>query len=373
MASMSQVSEPPAGTAFPGTPDAKPVFYFDGMSSSRHAVTLRLGDQIEILEGDGALATWDYGDLRRADSPNGILRVSCLTAPTLARLEIRDRGVAANLIARCTQLNADNAGNRAVLTIVGWSMAAALSIVAVILFGVPVAADRLTSLVPDRFERHLGELADGQVRSLLGDKVCASPAGQAAFTKLVNAVRDAASLDGVVDPVVLSSPIPNALALPGGRIYLLKGLLARAENPDEVAGVFAHELGHLKHRDGMRNMIHNGGTSFLIGLLFGDVTGSSAIIFASRTLVTSSYSREAEQGADTFAVDVMHRLGRSPKPLGDLLYRITGKQGDHSVGILAGHPLTEDRLARMKNEDASLDGPALLTPAEWISLKAICD
>ena len=69
-------------------------------------------------------------------------------------------------------------------------------------------------------------------------------------------------------------------------VYLLNGLLAKAENPDEIAGVLAHELGHLRHRDGTRNLIYNGGTSFLIGLLFGDVTGSGAVIFASRSLVT---------------------------------------------------------------------------------------
>jgi len=76
------------------------------------------------------------------------------------------------------------------------------------------------------------------------------------------------------------------------------GLLAKAENADEIAGILAHELGHLRHRDGTRNLIYNGGTSFLIGLLFGDITGSGALIFASRSLVTASYSREAEQNAD---------------------------------------------------------------------------
>ena len=81
----------------------------------------------------------------------------------------------------------------------------------------------------------------------------------------------------------------------------------------------------------MRGLIHNGGTSFLIGLLFGDITGSSALIFASRTLVTSSYSREAEQNADSFAIDVMHRLGRSPKPMGELLFRVTGKEGGNGL------------------------------------------
>jgi Zn-dependent protease with chaperone function len=155
-------------------------------------------------------------------------------------------------------------------------------------------------------------------------------------------------------------------------VYVFDGLLAKAQNPDEIAGILAHEFGHLKHRDSTRNLIYNGGTSFLIGLLFGDIAGSGALIFASRSLVTASYSREAEQNADTFSIDVMHRLGRSPRPMGELMFRVTGKQADNSLSILANHPLTEDRLARMSAEDRPPSGPPLLTATEWASLKAIC-
>ena len=134
---------------------------------------------------------------------------------------------------------------------------------------------------------------------MFGNKICSNAPGQAAFNKLVNAVREAAGMDTSIQTAVLATPIPNAFALPGGKVYLFSGLLAKAENPDEIAGVLAHEFGHLQHRDNTRNLIYNGGTSFLIGLLFGDVTGSGALIFASRSLVTASYSREAEQDADT--------------------------------------------------------------------------
>ena len=148
--------------------------------------------------------------------------------------------------------------------------------------------------------------------------------------------------------------------------------MARAENPDEIAGVLAHEFGHLKHRDGLRNLISNGGSSFLIGLLFGDITGSGALIFVSRTLVSSSYSRDAEQNADSFAIDAMHRLGRSPKGMGELLFRVTGKEVDKNLSILSSHPLTEDRMARMRAEDRPASGPPLLADTEWIALKAAC-
>jgi Zn-dependent protease with chaperone function len=73
-------------------------------------------------------------------------------------------------------------------------------------------------------------------------------------------------------------------------------------------------------------MIQRGGVSFLIGLLWGDITGSAAVIFVTRTMFEVSYSREAEHNADAFAIEAMHALGRSPAPMGELLFRITGAE-----------------------------------------------
>ena len=56
----------------------------------------------------------------------------------------------------------------------------------------------------------------------------------------------------------------------------------------------------------------------------GDITGSSAAIFTTRSLFQASYSREAEANADAFATDTMHALGRSPASMGELLFRVTG-------------------------------------------------
>ncbi len=349
-----------------------PALYFDGMSSTRRSVMIAFTDQLDICQDGGVTARWPYADIRRADSPAGILRVSCLSARPLARLEIRDQALAAELASRCAQLDAHHLGSRGVAKIVGWSLAATISIVAIIVFGVPLAADRLAPLVPQALERRIGDAADVEMRSVFGGKVCASREGQLAFSTLVSKLHVAAGFEGPLETAVLSTPVPNAFALPGGKVYLLQGLLAKAENPDEIAGVLAHELGHLKHRDNIRTLIHHGGTSFLIGLLFGDVTGSSALIFASRSLVTASYSREAEENADSFAIEVMHALGRSPKPMAELMFRVTGKEGGSGLTILANHPLTEDRLARMTKQERPVTGPPLLTADEWKALKAIC-
>jgi Zn-dependent protease with chaperone function len=360
--------------ADPPAPSAKPTIFFDGVSSRRRQVRLTLGDALEISEEGAAPVRWSYADIRRADSPPGILRLACTAAPPLARLEIRDAVLAADVAARCLRLDEHRTSRRGIAKIVGWSVAAAVSIVCVVLFGVPLAADRLAPLVPKPIERRIGDAAELQMKTIFGRNACEDPAGKAAFTKLVNRLRDAAGLDDdSMTAGVLPTAVPNAFALPGGKVYVLKGLLDKAESPDEVAGILAHELGHLKHHDNMRGLIYNGGTSFLIGLLFGDVTGSSAVIFASRSLVEASYSREAETAADSFAIEIMHKLGRSPKPGAELMFRITGKEGGSTLTtILASHPLTEDRLARMTKEDRPASGPPLLTDKEWRSLKLIC-
>src|SRR5439155_9155758 len=133
-------------------------------------------------------------DIRRADSAPGTLRLSCQSAPALARLEIRDAALAAELTSRATNLDAHHLGRRGVAKIVGWSLAAAASIVLVILYGVPLAADRLAPLVPESFERRFGDVAEKQVKVVFGEKVCNNPAGQAAFDKLVTTLRTAAGL-----------------------------------------------------------------------------------------------------------------------------------------------------------------------------------
>jgi predicted Zn-dependent protease len=296
----------------------------------------------------------------------------CASAPLLARLEIRDPALAAELERRCSAIDADLPGTKGTAVIVAWSVAALASIVLMVIYIVPLAADRLTPLVPYAMEKRIGEVADRQVKTIFSGKQCENPDGVNAFNKLVEMLRKAGDLDATADAAVISNDIANAIALPGGKIYVFEGLLAKAENVDELAGVLAHELGHVKNRDGLRNLIYNGGTSFLIGLLFGDVTGSGAIIFASQELFQASHSREAERTADAMTIDIMRKLGRSPKPMGEFLLRVTGKEKGKGLALISSHPLSEDRLARMSQQDAPPSAPPLLSAQEWTALKAIC-
>lgn len=243
-----------------------------------------------------------------------------------------------------------------------------------IVYGIPFVAERLTPLFPPALEQRIGDAVASQVAALFGDKTCDRPEGKAAFFQLVDKVRSAVGTQPL-DAQILASIIPNALALPGGKVFMMNGLLREARSPDEFAGVLAHELGHVHHRHNMRILIQHAGSSFLIGLLLGDVFGGSVVTFMARSLLDASHSREAEQQADDFTVATMHKLGRSPLPMAQLLFRIAGEERKQVAGftILNSHPLTEDRVAYMKRHDRPNTGAEILSNSEWQALKEICD
>jgi Zn-dependent protease with chaperone function len=350
-----------------------PAVYFDGLTNQKHRVTIKPSAALEIAEDRIFLAAWAYGDIRRADAPKGILRLRNIAASKLARLEITDLQGQAQLLRLCTLLDGEgSAGSVSTARIVLWSLAAAASLLAVIWFGVPLVAARLTGLVPLSMEKRLGEAADRRVHAIFGRKTCTRAEGTAALAKLVGALQAIAQLRLPPEPSVLASPIPNAFALPGGKVYVLNGLLEKAESPDELAGVLAHEFGHVAHRDGLRRLIEDSGTGFLVGLLLGDVTGASVVLGAGRGLLSAAYTRDAEANADRFALELMEKLGRSPKPFGDILMRISGPEKDNPLAIFASHPLTADRLAMLEAAESAPTGEPLLSFGEWRALKAIC-
>jgi predicted Zn-dependent protease len=348
------------------------AFYLDGETSKKRRVTLRFGPGLEISESGAFLTAWPYADVRLLSDDRGVWRLRAMTAAELARLEIGDAELEARIAAHCPALRTETAQDVSTTRIVAWSLAAAASIVALIWFGLPLLADRLASLVPLSLERRLGAAAENQIRAVFNGRPCVAPRGVAALEKLSQRLQAAANLRLEARIVVLSSKVPNAFALPGGEVYLLSGLLAKTESADGVTGVLAHELGHLQHRDHLRRMIADGGAGYLIGLLFGDVTGGGALILAGKSLLFAAHSREAEAEADAFAAQTLAKLGRPTKPMGELLLRITGKEDGGMLTILHDHPLSQARLDDLAREDKGATQPPLLTDEEWAALKAIC-
>jgi Zn-dependent protease with chaperone function len=245
---------------------------------------------------------------------------------------------------------------------------------------VPAIAERITPYVPNAVERKFGEAVDAQVRGMLASGDHAQPSecgevesekeGRAALDHLLGRLEAGADLDIPVKLTVLRKPEANAFAVPGGRIFLFGGLIRKAESADELAGVIAHEMGHVAHRDSTRSVMQAAGLSFLFGMVLGDFVGGGAVVMASRALLNSSYSRTVERRADAYAVDLVTKLGGDPRALGTILVRIEGTNHP-GTKLLLDHPDTRDRLAAINTVHPVKTNP-LLSASEWAALKRIC-
>lgn len=137
---------------------------------------------------------------------------------------------------------------------------------------------------------------------------------------------------------------PNAFALPGGDIVMTDALVElMADAPDAVLGVLAHELGHVKHRHGMRMTIQASMVAAMMGLVVGDF---SALIAGLPALVAQqSYSRDFERQADEHARSVLRNAGISPQvmlPFFERLEKMT-ELGDDLPIAFSSHPANEER------------------------------
>ncbi len=358
--------------------------FFDGVTSARQSVLVELAPSSLRLCGAGGavLAEWPYASLRALDAPEAMLRLGRAEGGTLARLEILDPELMREIERRAPALGARQARerrNRAL--VVGLGIAAVLSVVFGAVFAVPQVATLLAPLVPLRIETALGKAVDAQVRAMLDTHKagaafeCGAKAGEkdgaSALTKMVDRLARAAALPIPVRVTPIRREDANAISLPGGRVYLFDGLIGKAETPDEVAAVLAHEIGHLAHRDGLRSLMQAAGLSFLFGMVLGDFVGGGAVVIAAKTVLQSSYSREVEAAADAYAVALMAKVGGDPHALATILGRI-GETHPAEIKLFLDHPETQERVKAIMAFQAPGPHIPLLAPTEGAALKRIC-
>src|SRR5438128_2521105 len=157
--------------------------------------------------------------------------------------------------------------------------------------------------------------------------------------------------------VVNASDI-NAFALPGGPMYVNRGMIEAARSEGEMAGVMAHELSHVALRHGTAQATKAQKYSLLAGILGvgGAVLGGPAgsILGQGGQLAVGAYflkfSREYETEADVLGAQTMARAGYDPKDLANMFRTIEQQSGGGGGGFLSDHPSPANRYARINQE-----------------------
>ncbi|HSF14283.1 MAG TPA: M48 family metallopeptidase [Vicinamibacteria bacterium] len=164
----------------------------------------------------------------------------------------------------------------------------------------------------------------------------------------------------------------NAFALPGGYIYLNRGLIEAVRNEGELAGVLAHEIGHvaLRHSTNQlsKDYLAQAGLSVLGGLI-GDGTASQILDVVGVTgvsLLFLKFSRTAEEQADTVGAQMMARAGYDPLALASFFSRLESESRGAPPEFLSSHPNYASRRQNIQHEASLLD-PAPYNPVGDLS------
>jgi predicted Zn-dependent protease len=161
---------------------------------------------------------------------------------------------------------------------------------------------------------------------------------------------------------VVNSDVVNAFALPGGFVYVNRGVLERASNMSEVAGVMAHEIEHVVRRHSVKQMEQAQGANVGVGILCA-LTGvcqsgvAQAAIQVGGTAVFAKFSRADEVQADEGGFNNVMRAGISPRGMYTFFQKLLAEEqqsgGGNAAAWFSDHPGTEDRISdiqRMLNQ-----------------------
>ena len=301
---------------------------------------------------------WALSTLRctDADAPGHAATFRSRSGPE--RLTITDPAVLANLEHHGV------AGARGA----GWTTRSWAAVFAAILVSLGLAAlviaelpSVLLPLVPHGAERAWSNTTEAAIT--LGQRRCEAPAGTAQLAALMDRLAKAAGVQPAPPFSVIDSPLVNAFTLPDGRIVILRGLLDRAEDGDELAGVLAHELGHVRQRDPTREMLRG----LMLNMLARSLGWSGN--FAGQ-MTALSFGRRAEQRADASALQTLRVANLHADGLSRFFVMLQGFRKDDGLpAFLSDHPTTASRAETLR---VKREGEAAFTGAAWSAVRAVC-
>lgn len=153
----------------------------------------------------------------------------------------------------------------------------------------------------------------------------------------------------------------NAFALPSGIIVISDDMVKLAHNDEELMAVLAHEIGHVRGRHALRQIIQAAGVSAMALVLLGDVSTISSLVAAGPALLQARNSRELEAEADGFSRQWLAANGIAPSHFDDIMCRLESRtHSDALPSFLSSHPATRDRAQCAPGSDA----PVAEQPAE---------
>ena len=353
--------------------------YTDGRTARRYTVRATIGaDGLRLTSDDGAVAVfWPFAEMQLVDEVYAGRPMRLKRKSGDERLTVADSDFLDELLPHARRLRRKDLRRRNLpVRAAGW-IGATAAILAGFWFLLPLAAGPVASLVPLSWEEGLGRTVQRQAIALMAprSRVCTGGEGQQALDRMVRRLAAAKPSRYRFRVTVVDRKTVNAFAAPGGYIVVFRGLIDSSADVNGLAGVMAHEMGHVIERHGLEQLVKALGLSFVIGALIGDTSafGNIAVDMA-QTLATLKFSRDAEREADRIAVEMLNRTNISGRGFQTFFQTMARKSepGKETIGrYFASHPATGGR-ARFVSEHSTGTGRAM-SATEWQAIGAMCD
>ncbi|WP_455388250.1 M48 family metallopeptidase [Petrachloros mirabilis] len=220
-------------------------------------------------------------------------------------------------------------------------------------FGSDLLVEFAVSRIPVEWEQKLGEAA---YRDFLDQQtVIKEGPAVAAVNEITQRLTEKIPDNPYTFEVsVVKSDVVNAFALPGGYVVVFTGLMMKAENGEEVAGVLSHELNHVLQRHGLNRMVRQIGLIAVVTIVLGDQQGLAGLMKrVGVELLTLKFGREQETEADLTGLQLLHRAKINPNGMIRFFERLS-EQDKNRVEILSTHPMSKGRADRLKAEIRAL-------------------
>lgn len=138
----------------------------------------------------------------------------------------------------------------------------------------------------------------------------------------------------------------NALALPGGPIFITRGMLEQLDSESQLAGILAHEVAHVVARHGTAQMSRQIGMELVLNAVIGDEApqGLMTVAQVGSQILTLRYSRDQERQADIAGIDYMVDAGYNPYGMKHVMQTLERLTAARPPEFLATHPSPENRV-----------------------------
>lgn len=351
-----------------------PARYYDGLTAEVIEAGAKpgLGELLIYRPGDYSIvARWPIadvmvmGDAEHEAAPFLALRGSD------ARLVIPDWEMRRQISAAAPQLAGLAAARPAAGKRVAQFGASVLVLLALFWGGIELGSEVAAPLVPHAWQAKLGSEVRDQL--VAGHTLCTGEAGLAAINNLANRLARAADYKRPITVEIVKGGPINAFTLPGGRLIFYSDLINGAKDGSQVAGVLAHEIGHVVHDHAIKGLVRQYGLNTLLGLLTGGYSEISTLATGGGLLLALRNGRAFERDSDATGVALLEKLGLRADGISTFFGDLMGQDKTDmatAAGIWSSHPPTAERIAATKRPAT---GRPPFSDAEWRALRSVCD